>query len=91
MRNLLMCDFQVPKRFEHRSFEENVARHGSCIIGSIENTEINVYEKVLKKMHLGHKYCFEIHNMKIMYIFTLKILWTLKNGKLVFSRLGSIF
>ena len=38
-----MCDFQVPKRFEHRSFEENVARHGSCIIGSIENAEINVF------------------------------------------------
>ena len=38
-----MCDFQVPKRFEHRSFEENVARHGSCIIGSIENAEISVF------------------------------------------------
>ena len=39
-----MCDFQVPKRFEHRSFEENVARHGSgCIISYIENTEISVF------------------------------------------------
>ena len=69
MRNLLMCDFQVSKRFEYRSFEENVARHGSCIIGYIENAEISVFfvdKKVFKKTTFGHSYWFEISIMKIM-------------------------
>ena len=65
-----MCDFQVTKRFEHRSFEENVTRHGSCIIGSIENAEISVF-LVTKRCS---KRCISVTNIALKIIHNMKIM-----------------
>ena len=56
----------------------------------VANRVTFVDKKVFGKVYSDHTIWFEIHNIKIMWIFMLKI-WTLKNGIIAFSKPGSIF